>query len=70
MKLSAQNQLKGKIIKVDVGLITAKVLLDLGNGIITSAILSKYAISDLNMKVGDEAFAVIKLTEVINRNSL
>jgi molybdopterin-binding protein len=32
MKLSAQNQLKGKIIKVDVGLITAKVLLDLGNG--------------------------------------
>lgn len=65
MKLSAQNQLKGKIIKVDVGLITAKVLLDLGNGNIISAIISKDAISDLDLKIGDEAFAVIKSTEVI-----
>jgi molybdopterin-binding protein len=65
MKLSAQNQLKGKIIKVDEGLITAKVLLDLGNGNIISAIISKDAITDLNLKSGDEAFAVIKSTEVI-----
>lgn len=65
MKLSAQNQLKGKIIKVDVGLITAKVLLDLGNGNVISAIISKDAITDLNLKPGDDAFAVIKSTEVI-----
>lgn len=65
MKLSAQNQLKGKILKVDEGLITAKVLLDLGNGNIISSIISKDAISDLNLKPGDEAFAVIKSTEVI-----
>jgi molybdopterin-binding protein len=65
MKLSAQNQLKGKILKVDEGLITAKVLLDLGNGNIISAIISKDAISDLKLKPGDEAFAVIKSTEVI-----
>ena len=32
MKLSARNQLKGKILKVDEGLITSKVMLDLGNG--------------------------------------
>jgi molybdopterin-binding protein len=65
MKLSARNQLKGKILKVDEGLITAKVVLDLGNGNIISAIISKDAIVDLNLRAGDEAFAIIKSTEVI-----
>ena len=65
MKLSARNQLKGKILKVDEGLITAKVMLDLGNGNVISAIISKDAIADLDLKQGDEAFAVIKSTEVI-----
>ena len=65
MKLSARNQLKGKILKVDEGLITAKVMLDLGNGNIISAIISKDAIADLDLKQGAEAFAIIKSTEVI-----
>jgi molybdopterin-binding protein len=65
MKLSARNQLKGKIIKVDEGLITAKVTLDLGNGNIISAIISKEAIADLDLKAGIDAFAIIKSTEVI-----
>ena len=65
MKLSARNKLKGTILKVDEGLITAKVMLDLGNGNIISSIISKDAIADLNLKVGDVAFAVIKSTEVI-----
>ena len=65
MKLSARNQLKGKILKVDEGLITAKVVLDLGNGNIISAIISKDAISELELKPGMEAFAIIKSTEVI-----
>ncbi len=65
MKLSARNQLKGKILKVEEGLITAKVSLDLGNDNIISAIISKDAIEDLKLKQGDEAFAVIKSTEVI-----
>ncbi|MBK8806753.1 MAG: TOBE domain-containing protein [Bacteroidales bacterium] len=65
MKLSARNQLKGKVIKVEEGLITAKVLLDLGNDNIISAIISKDAIADLGLKPGVSAFAVIKSTEVI-----
>jgi len=65
MKLSARNQLKGRIIKVDEGLITAKVMLDLGNDNIISAIISKDAIIDLELRPGKEAFAIIKSTEVI-----
>jgi len=65
MKLSARNKLKGKIVSVEEGLITAKVVLDLGNDNFISAIISKDAIADLNLKQGDTAFAVIKSTEVI-----
>jgi len=65
MKLSARNKLKGTILKVEEGLITARVLLDLGNGNAISAIISKDAIADLDLKPGDTAFAVIKSTEVI-----
>ncbi|MGV8135125.1 MAG: molybdopterin-binding protein [Mangrovibacterium sp.] len=65
MKLSARNQLKGKILKVEEGLITAKVLLDLGNGNVISAIISRDSIHDLDLKQGDTAFAIIKSTEVI-----
>ncbi len=65
MKLSARNQLKGKILKVEEGLITAKVVLDLGNGNIISAIISKDAIADLDLTAGKMAFAIIKSTEVI-----
>ena len=65
MKLSARNQLKGVILKVDEGLITAKVVLDLGNGNIISSIISRDAIADLDLKPGDTAFAIIKSTEVI-----
>lgn len=65
MKLSARNQLKGKIVSVEEGLITGKVTMDLGNGNIISAIISKDAIVDLSLIVGDSAFAIIKSTEVI-----
>lgn len=65
MKLSARNQLKGKVLKIEEGLITAKVMLDLGNDNIISAIISKDAIADLGLKQGMNAFAVIKSTEVI-----
>ena len=65
MKLSARNQLKGKIVKVEEGLITSKVVLDLGNDNMISAIISKDAIEDLNLSAGDTAFAIIKSTEFI-----
>ena len=65
MKLSARNKLKGKITLVEEGLITARVKLDLGNGNVVTAIISREAIEDLSLKVGDVAYAVIKSTEIM-----
>jgi molybdopterin-binding protein len=65
MKLSARNKLKGKIVAIEEGLITGKVKIDLGNGNQIVSIISKDAIIELGLKIGDEAFAVIKSTEVL-----
>jgi molybdopterin-binding protein len=65
MKLSARNKLKGKIIAIEEGLITAKVKIDLGNGNVITSIISKDAITDLGLKLNDTAYAIIKSTEVI-----
>ena len=65
MKLSARNKLKGTITAIEEGLITAKVKIDLGNGNEIVSIISRDAIKELNLKINDVAFAVIKSTEVI-----
>ncbi|WP_303922301.1 molybdopterin-binding protein [Draconibacterium sediminis] len=65
MKLSARNNLKGVIKSIEEGLITSKVVIDLGNGNQIVSIISKDAIADLQLKVGKEAFAIVKSTEVI-----
>ena len=65
MKLSARNNLKGKIKSIDEGLITSKVVIDLGNGNQIVSIISKDAIADLKLEVGKEAYAIVKSTEVI-----
>lgn len=65
MRLSAQNKLKGTIKSIDEGLITSKVVIDLGNGNEIVSIISKDSVDGLELKIGQEAFAVIKSTEVI-----
>lgn len=65
MKLSARNNLKGIIKSVDEGLITSKVVIDLGNGNEIVSIISKDAIEDLKLEVGKVAYAIVKSTEVI-----
>ena len=65
MKLSARNSLKGVIKSIDEGLITSKVVIDLGNDNAIISIISKDAISDLGLQVGMTAYAIVKSTEVI-----
>lgn len=65
MRLSARNKLKGTIKSIEEGLITSKVVIDLGNGNEIVSIISKDAIADLALETGKEAFALVKSTEVI-----
>ncbi len=65
MKLSARNQLKGKIVEVRKGQTTAHVRLDIGAGIIVTASITNEAVDDLGLVAGDDAFAVIKASDVM-----
>jgi molybdopterin-binding protein len=65
MKLSARNQIKGKVAAVQKGQTTAHVQIDIGNGVIITASITNEAVDDLGLKVGDEAIAVIKASDVM-----
>ena len=64
MKLSARNQIKGKITSVVRGQTTGHVHIDIGGTTIHSSITNE-AIDDLDLKVGDDAMAVIKSSDVM-----
>lgn len=65
MKLSARNQLKGKIVKVEEGAVNGIVVIDIGGGNLISSTISMSAIKELGLKVGKEAYAVVKATSVM-----
>jgi molybdopterin-binding protein len=64
-KLSARNQLKGKVVEVKKGATTSHVRIDIGNGIVITSSITNEAVADLNLKTGDEAWAVIKASDVM-----
>lgn len=65
MKISARNQLTGKVIDVQEGVVTAKVLVDIGDGKHISSTISMDALKDLGIKVGSEVTTLIKSSSVI-----
>ncbi len=65
MKLSARNQLKGTIVGIQEGAVNGIVKLDIGGGNVISSTISMSAIKELGLKVGMEAYAVIKATSVM-----
>ena len=64
-KLSARNQLKGRIVEVRKGQTTAHVQIEIGTGVTITSSITNEAVDDLGLKVGDEAWAVIKASDVM-----
>ena len=64
MKLSARNIIKGKVVDVTKGATTAHVKIDIGGQVITSAITNE-AVDQLKLAKGQEAYAVIKASDVM-----
>ena len=65
MKLSARNQIKGKIIEVRKGATTAHVRVEIGPGQVIMSSITNEAVEDLGLKVGDAAIVVIKASDVM-----
>lgn len=64
MKISARNQLKGRIVEVTKGATTAHVRLDVGGTVVTAAITNT-AVDELELAVGQDAYAVVKASDVM-----
>ena len=65
MKLSAHNQIKGKVVEVRKGATTAHVRIDIGNGVVITSSITNEAVDDLGLRSGDDAIAVIKASDVM-----
>jgi molybdate transport system regulatory protein len=65
LKLSARNQLKGKVVEVQKGVITAKVKVEVLMPVTITAVITKDSVDELDIKVGDEVAAIIKSTEIM-----
>jgi molybdopterin-binding protein len=65
MKISARNQLKGKIVDVKKGATTAHVRVEIAPGQIITASITNEAVDELGLQVGTAAVAVIKASNVM-----
>lgn len=64
MKVSARNAFPGKIVEIKMGTTTSHVVIDV-NGLTITASITNEAVEDLGLKVGGDATAIVKSSEVI-----
>jgi molybdopterin-binding protein len=65
MRISARNQIKGKILEVKKGATTAHTRLEIAPGQVITSSITNEAVDDLGLKVGATATAVIKASDVM-----
>ena len=65
MKLSARNQLEGKITNVEKGAVMANVKIEINEPGVITAVITKESAEKLGLSEGDDVTAIIKSTEVI-----
>ncbi len=65
MKLSARNNLKGKVVKVTPGAVNSEIVVELAGGQQVVSIITKTSADSLGLAVGKEAYAVIKASDVM-----
>lgn len=65
MKTSARNQFLGSVKSIKSGAINAEVVMDIGGGQLLVAVITNESVEHLGLKVGSEAYAMVKAPWVI-----
>ncbi|ORC38181.1 transporter [Marispirochaeta aestuarii] len=65
MKLSARNQIKGKVLKVTRGAVNSEVILEIPGGAQIVSIITNSSAESLGLAEGKTAYAVIKASNVM-----
>jgi len=65
LKISAKNRITGRITKITESAVLGEVVLDIGAGETITATITDSSVKNLDLKEGDEVWAVVKSTSVI-----
>lgn len=65
MQLSASNQLRGKVVAIDEGPVTSRLVLEIAPKVRIVSLITTASVKRLGLVVGKKAVAIIKATEVI-----
>ena len=65
MKLSARNQIKGKVVSIKDGAVNCVVAVEIAPGVVIRSMITKCAIEELGVEVGKEAYVIIKASSVM-----
>ena len=65
MKISARNQLPGRIVAIAPGAVNGTVKVDIGGGMIVTSSITQEAIADLQLAEGDSVTVIVKATDVL-----
>jgi molybdopterin-binding protein len=65
MKISARNQISGRLVALTDGAVNGTVKVDIGNGTIVTASITEEAIAELALKEGDQVTVIVKASDVM-----
>lgn len=65
MKLSARNQLKGKVTRVQHGAVNSEVTIEVAPGVEIVSIITKRSAEDLGLSAGMDVVAIVKASNVM-----
>jgi molybdopterin-binding protein len=65
MQISGRNKIKGRVVGVTPGTVTAEVELDIGSGNRLAGVITRRSLDEMGIKNGDEVTALIKATSVM-----
>jgi molybdopterin-binding protein len=65
MKISARNQLKGRVKKIEKGAVNASVTVELAGGEEVVSIITMESLKNLGLKKGKKVYAVVKASSVM-----
>jgi molybdopterin-binding protein len=65
MRLSARNQIKGKVLSITHGAINSEVVIEIAPGVNLTAQVTTSSVHSLGLKEGGTAYAVVKADSVM-----
>jgi len=65
LKVSSRNILKGVITEIVTGSVNSEVTLEIVHRVKLTSVITKVSVDELELAVGEEAYAVVKSTDIV-----